>query len=49
MHSNHSLLLIRFREHDKKLSSRLADFGRYGDGGVWVNPLKKKIRDENLF
>ena len=33
---------------DKKLSLRLADFGRYGVG-VYVNPLKMKIRDENLF
>ena len=34
---------------DKKLLSRLADFGRYGGGGVWVSPLKKKICEENLF
>ena len=37
---------------NKKLSSRLVDFGRSGGWGkgraVWVNPLKK-IRDENLF
>ena len=37
---------------NKKLSSRLVDFGRsggWGKGrGVRVNPLKK-IRDENLF
>ena len=33
---------------DKKLSLRLANFGRYGVG-VQVNPLKMKIRYENLY
>ena len=34
---------------DKKLLSRLADFGCYRGGGGGVNLLKKKICDENLF
>ena len=33
----------------KLLLSRLADFGCYGAGGLRVNPLTNKFRDENIL
>ena len=42
-------LLHQFREHWQKTFVTLSGFCPSTGWGVWVNPLKKKIRYENLF
>ena len=43
------LKLIELGNINKKLLSGLADFGHSGGDGVWANPLKMKIREENIL